>query len=207
MQNTPYRYDDRTAPPSPPNVLFDGTRLGLEATMLSALCIAIPAGLHVGLSANLGYFIRHAEVLTVEARAFALGSFLFSSLGGMLVLCMALFFGIAIPTMLYTMGLVSFSLFWLRKRWGRDKLANAVAGGILGFLFGTPCTVLVMLLIDMRPSASLYAEVMRWPSILTIDAIVLVWFILLPLINAIGGVRSGFKIAGIIENLKMYWIY
>jgi hypothetical protein len=207
MRNTPYRHNDRTASPSPPNVLFDGTRLGLEATMISALCIAIPAGLHSGLSATLGYFIRNTDALAVEAKAFTLGPFIFSSLAGVLILCMMMFFGIAIPTMLYSMGLVSFSLHWLRKRRGRDKLANAIAGGILGFLFGTPCTVLVMLLIDMRPSGPLYADLVRWPAILTIDAIVLLWFTLLPLINTIGGVRSGLKIAEIVENVKMYWIY
>ena len=80
MRNTPYRHNDRTGPPSPPNVLFDGTRLGLEATMISTLGIAIPAGLHSGLSANLGFFIRNADALAVQARTFTLGPFIFSSL-------------------------------------------------------------------------------------------------------------------------------
>ena len=204
MQNTPDRYNNRTAPP---NVLFDGTRLGLEATMITALCIAIPAGLHSGLSATLGYFTRYAELLAVEAKSFALGSFIFSSLAGVLVMCMMLFFGIAIPTMLYTMGLVVFSLNWLKKRRGRDKLANAIVGGILGFLFGAPCTVLLLILIDMKPSGLLYAELIRWPAVLTIDAIILLWFTLLPIFNVIGGVRSGLKIAKIVENIKMYWVF
>ena len=207
MKNTSYRYNSRSAPPAPPNVLFDGTRLGLEATMITALSIAIPAGLHSGLSANLGFFIRYAEAVGMEPKAFALGPFIWASLAGVLVLCMALFFGIAIPTMFYTMGLVQFSLFWLRKRWERDKLATAIVGGILGLLFGTPCTVLVMLLIDMRLYGSLYAELMRWPAILTVDGIVLLWFTLLPAINVIGGVRSGLKIGEIAENVKMHWFF
>jgi hypothetical protein len=207
MQNTPYRFDSRTAPPAPPNVLFDGTRLGLEATMITTLSIAIPAGLHSGFSTTLGYFIRFSEIAKANPKAFALGPFFWGSLAGILVLCMAMFFGTAIPSMLYTMGLVRFSLFWLRKRWDRDKLANAIAGGILGLLFGTPCTVLVMLLIDMQFSISLYGELLRWPAVLTIDSIVLLWFTLLPLINIIGGVRSGLKIAEIIDNVKMHWFY
>lgn len=207
MQNTPYRYDSRTAPPSPPNVFFDGTRLGLEATMITSLSIAIPAGLHSGLSSNLGFFTRYADVAAVVPRAFTVGSFIWASLGGMLVLCMAMFFGTAIPTMLYTMGLVQFSLFWLRKRWKRDKLANAIAGGILGLLFGAPCSLLVMLLTDMRFSPLLYLELLRWPAILTIDGIVLLWFTLLPVINIIGGVRSGLKIGGIAETVKMNWFF
>jgi hypothetical protein len=207
MQNRPYRFDSKTAPPAPPNVLFDGTRLGLEAAMITTLSIAIPAGLHGGLSSCLGYFIRFSEIAKAEPKAFALGSFFWLSMAGILVLCMATFFGIAIPTMLYTMGLVRFSLFWLRKRWDRDKLANAIAGGILGLLFGTPCTVLVMLLVDMRFSLSLYAQLLRWPALLTIDGIVLLWFTLLPVVNIIGGVRSGIKIGEIVDNVKMHWFF
>jgi hypothetical protein len=188
-------------------VLFDGTRLGLEATMITALCVAIPAGLQSGLSANLGYLVRYSEGLVVGGKAFSFGSFIFSSLAGMLVLCMMMFFGIAIPTMLYTMGLVTFSLQWLRKRRGRDRLANVIVGAILALLFGTPCTVIVLLLIDMRPNGSLYVELLRWPNILSIDGIVLLWSTLTPLINIIGGIRSGLKVAEIIENVKMYWYF
>lgn len=202
-----YQHNDRTASPSPPNVLFDGTRLGLEATMITSLCVAIPAGLQSGLGATLGYLSRYSDGLAVEANAFSLGSFIFSSLAGMLVLCMAMFFGTAIPTMLYTMGLVSFSLRWLRKRRSRDKLANAIAGGILGFLFGMPCTALVLLLIEMQPNGSLYAELMRWPVILSIDGIILLWSTLMPFLNIIGGVRSGLKIGEIAANVKMYWYF
>jgi hypothetical protein len=175
--------------------------------MVTTLGIAIPAGLHSGLSANLGFFIRYAEAAGMAPNAFAWWPFIWTSLAGVLVLSMALFFGIAIPTMLYTMGLVRFSLFWLRKRWDRDKLANGIAGGILGLLFGTPCTALVMLLVDMRLSGALYAALLRWPAILTIDGIVVVWFTLLPLINIIGGVRSGLKIGEIAENVKMHWLF
>jgi hypothetical protein len=207
MQNTRYQYDSRTAPPSPPNVLFDGTRLGLEATMITALSVAIPAGIQIGLSANLGYLTRLAEGVTTGGKAFTLGPFIFSSLAGILVLCMVMFFGIAIPTMFYTMGLVWFSLQWLRKRLSRDKLANAIAGGILAFLFGTPCTILVMLLTEMTPNLALYADLLRWPAILSIDAIVLIWATLTPFLNIIGGVRSGLKIAAIVENVKLYWYF
>ena len=51
----PYTYGRGPQAPRPPNPFFDGTRLGLEGNMLVTLGIAIPAGLHIALSAMLGY--------------------------------------------------------------------------------------------------------------------------------------------------------
>jgi hypothetical protein len=67
--------------------------------------------------------------------------------------------------------------------------------------------VVVLLLIDMTPSGSLYAELLGWPNILSIDGMVLLWSTLTPFINMIGGIRSGLEIAKIIENVKMYWYF
>jgi hypothetical protein len=207
MQEPTYRSNQTETPPSPPNVLFDGTRLGLEATMISGLSIAIPAGLHCGLSATLGYLSRYEEGLPATAKAFSVGSFIGITLLAVMALIMTVFFGSAIPTMLYTMIEVIFSLQWLKKRRGKDKLVNAIAGGILGFLFGIPCTALVMLLTNISlPNAST-AELFRWPGILSIDSIVLVWSMLFPLINIIGGVRSGWQIGKIAETVQMYWFF
>lgn len=207
MQNQSFRFDEQTAAPGPPNVLFDGTRLGLEATLLSELCFAVPAGLQCGLSITLGYFVRIADGLPDTANPFALGRFLWMSLVSAFILIMILFFSTAIPTMLYTMGLVRFSLFWLRKRKGHDKRANAIAGAILAFLFGLPCTALGLILIDIYPSLALYGELLRWPDLLSIDGMMLLWMTVLPFFGIIGGVRSGIKIGEVVERMQMYWVF
>ncbi len=207
MRDQPYRFDEQTAAPSPPNVLFDGTRLGLEATLFSGLSFAILAGLQCGISITLGYFMRIADGLPDTANPFAPGRFVAMSLFSAFILIMIFFFSAAIPTMLYTMGLVRFSLFWLRKRKGRDKLANAIAGTILAFLFGLPCSALGLLLIDVHPSPALYGELLHWPHLLSIDGMMLLWMSVLPFFNIIGGVRSGIKIGEIVEHMQMYWFF
>lgn len=207
MQNQPYRFNEGTAAPSPPNVLFDGTRLGLEATLISGLCFAIPAGLQCGLSITLGYFVRVADGLPDTADPFVLGRFFWMSLFSAFILTMILFFSTSIPTMLYTLGLVQFSLFWLRKRKGHDKRANAIAGAILGFLFGLPCTALGLMLANISPYPALYSELLRWPYILSIDGIFMLWMTALPFLGIIGGVRSGFQIGEIAERVQMYWFF
>jgi len=206
-QNAPYRYNDKTAPPGPPDILFDGTRLGLEATLISALGVAIPVGILAGLSTSLGYLERYAEGMPVEARAFSPAGFIFASLLAFFVLTIAMFFGSAIPTMLYNMGLVAYMLRWLRKRRGRDKLASTIAGGILGLFSGIPCTALGMIIAEMPPHGALYARLWSWPALLSVDGLFLLWMTLIPPINVIGGLRSGWKIGERIEEVKLYWFW
>jgi|GEM_PF-6648249 len=201
-----YRFNEQSTPPSPPNMLFDGTRLGLEATLLSGLCLAVPAGLHCGLSITLGYFARLTD-MPAMADPFSVGRFFWMSLISAFILVMILFFSMAIPTMLYTIGLVRFSLFWLRKRKGHDRRANAVMGGILAFLFALPCSAFGLIMVDIAPRPDLYIELLRWPVILTIDGLFLLWMTLLPFIAIIGGVRSGIKLGEIAERVQIYWIF
>ena len=76
MDFGPYRYDQQSEATRPPSVFFDGTRLGLEGSMLATLIVAGLGGLHIGLSATLGYAVRYAEGLPDQARPFALFGFL-----------------------------------------------------------------------------------------------------------------------------------
>ena len=207
LQNQPYQYGASSGPPSPPNILFDGTRLGLEATMLVGLCVAIPGGVQTALSVTLGYFTRYARGLPASPHPFALGTFVFAWLASVIILSMIMFFGSSIPTMFYTMLTVRFALFWLRKRKKNDKRASAIAGGVLAFLFAFPCTALSLLITDLSPTPQALSELLRWPAILSIDAIVLLWTALFPLLSIIGGVRSGLKIGEIAENVKLYWYF
>lgn len=201
-----YRFNEETAPPTPPNILFDGTRLGLEATLLNGLCFAVPAGLHCGLSITLGYFGRLADMPQI-ASPFSIGRFFWMSLFSTLVLVMILFFSTAIPTMLYTMGLVRFALFWLSKRKGHDRRANAIVGGILGFLFALPCSAFGLILVDLFPPPANAITLLRWPAILTVDGILMLWMTLLPFFAVAGGVRSGIKLGQIAERVQMYWFF
>ena len=165
----------RTQPqvPTPPNPFFDGTRLGLEGTMLSILGVSIPAGLHTALSVILGYPIRLADPLPPVPKEFTLFGFLFVALIAIVAMAMITFFMLSIPTMAYSMGLVAVMLRWAGKRWRREKLASTIMGTVLGLLVGIGSSALVMLLMDLRPAWPLYAEAFRWPQILTIDGIVL----------------------------------
>lgn len=206
MEEGFYRHNERQSPPAPPNVFFDGTRLGLEGTMIAALIVAIPAGLQSGLSATLGYLVRYAE-MPAEPKAFSFGGLIWGWLLAALPICMILFFGGAIPTMLSNMGLVAYMLRWLRKRRGKDRLAATVAGAVLGLFSGIPCSALAMLVGGISPTFSLYTTLLRWPAILSVDGIFILWLTLLPFANAIAGARSGWKIGQLIEELQIYWFF
>ena len=79
MDRGPYQYGQQQ-PAQPPNVFFDGTRLGLEGSMLATLVVAGLGGLHIGLSGVLGYLVRLSDGLPSEANPFTFFSFLFISL-------------------------------------------------------------------------------------------------------------------------------
>lgn len=207
MDDRPLRYSDANTQPTLPNVFFDGTRLGLEAAMITALSIGVLSGIQVSLSSAMGYFVRYADGLPAAAHPVTLGGFVGIWLIAFLAVTMILFFGGAIPVMAYTMGLVSLMLYRLRKRRGRERLVGAIGGGLLGCLCGLPCWWLILMITDMIPNWSFYAAILRWPAIMSVDGVIGIWGVMLPLLNIIGGVRSGYKIGKMIQDVQMLWMF
>ena len=202
----PQRYG-KDQPPRPPNVFFDGTRLGLEGNMLATLGIGIPAGLHISLSVALGYAQRLKDGLPAEARAFTLMGFLFGAILAIVAMAMVLFFLLAIPTMAYSMGLIALMLRWVGKRWPRQKLASTVIGSVLGLLVGVATSAIIFLLVDIFPSFPLYGRLLRWPEILTVDGIILFWFTVSPLLNAGAGAQIGWRLGKQLDAISLYWFW
>jgi hypothetical protein len=193
--------------PQPPSVFFDGTRLGLEGTMLVTLVIAIPMGLHIALSVTLGYATRLQAGLPPEPKTFAFFGFTFTAVLALVAMAVVLFFVLAIPTMAYAMGLTAFMLRWVGKHRSKQRLTSTVIGSILGLLVGVSGSMLIFLLMDLSPSASLYGTVFRWPEILTIDGIALLWLSLNPLCNAIAGAQIGWRLGTQLEEVTQYWYW
>jgi hypothetical protein len=125
----------------------------------------------------------------------------------MIALAMVLFFVSAIPTMLYSMGLVWLMLRWLGKRWGREKLTSMLIGTVMGLLAGLLATALGALLIGLRFDGATYATLFRWPAILSIDGIALLWLTLYPLISAGAGAQLGWRLGKQLEELTLYWYW
>ena len=207
MSTHSHRQGTRPPVPTPPNVLFDGTRLGLEGTMLSTLAMAIPSGLHIALSVTLGYAVRLEEGLSPGLKDFSLVGFIFVAIVALIAMSMVLFFLLAIPTMAYSMGLVFFMLRWAGKRLRKERLTSTIIGGVIGLIVGVLSSALIFLLMDFRPTGALYASILRWPEILTIDGIVLIWFSLNPLFNAIAGAQIGWRLGKLIEDMTLYWFW
>ena len=207
MNGGPYRPQTEHQAPRPPSIFFDGTRLGLEGTMIATLAIAIPAGLHIGLSTTLGYLMRYADGLPEQAKTFSLFGFLFTALLGLVGLSMFMFFGNAIPTMLYSMGMVAYMLHWAGKRRRREKLVSTLIGAFLGLIVGLLATTLGYLIMDIRPGWSLYTTLFRWPAILSVDGIALLWFTLNPLVQAGAGAQIGWRLGKQIEDITLYWFW
>jgi hypothetical protein len=193
--------------PQPPSVFFDGTRLGLEGTMLSTLATAIPACLHIALAVKLGYAVRLDEFARVEPKSFALMAFLFVAILAIVSLSMILFFMLSIPTMAYSMGLVAFMLRWAGKRRRRERLVSTIIGGVMGLILGVASSALVFLLMNIRPEGVLYAAVLRWPEILSVEGIALIWLSLNPLFNALAGAQIGWRLGKMIQDMTMYWFW
>jgi hypothetical protein len=190
--------------PTPPSVFFDGTRLGLEGSMLATLAIAIPAGIHIGLSVTLGYAVRLADGLPAQPRPFSLFTFLFASLLAVIALSMLLFFGGSIPTMGYSMGLIAFMLRWIGKHHGREKLTSTIFGAVLGLLVGILEAAVGLLLMNLSLGLGTYATLFRWPAIMTIDGIALLWLTLTPPVHAIAGAQVGYRLGEDLERLLLY---
>jgi hypothetical protein len=193
--------------PTPPNALFDGTRLGLEGTMLSTLATSIPSGLHIALSVMLGYAVRLEDGLPPGPKDFAFVGFIFVALAALIAMSMVLFFLLAIPTMAYSMAMVSFMLRWAGKRRRKEKLTSTIIGSVMGLIVGVLSSALIFLLMDFHPTVSLYATILRWPEILTIDGISLLWFSLNPLFNAVAGAQIGWRLGKLIEEMTLYWFW
>ena len=207
MDFGPNRYDRQSEATRPPNVFFDGTRLGLEGTMLTTLIVAGLGGMHIGLSSSLGYAVRMVEGLPEQAKPFALFGFLGISVLSFVSLAMLLFFSTSIPTMLYSMGLVYLMLRWAGKRWGREKLASTIIGAVLGLIAGILVMALVALIFGASLTGSSYATLYRWPAILSIDGIALFWLTLYPLISTGVGAQIGWRLGKQIENMMLYWFW
>ena len=207
MDLGPRRYDQQDQIVQPPNVFFDGTRLGLEGNMLSTLIVAGLGGLQIGLSVTLGYAVRLAEGLPDQAKPFALFGFLFVSGLAMLALSMVLFFGTSIPTMAYSMLLVWGMLRWVGKRWGRDKLASTLFGAAAGLVTGVLIVAMAALIFDTRLYGAAYAQLFRWPAILSIDGIVLSLLTLYPLTSIGAGAQIGWRLGKHIEEMQLYWFW
>ena len=79
MSAGPYRYGTG-GPPRPPSVFFDGTRLGLEGNMVATLILAIPAGIHIAISAMLRYTVRFEDLARVEPGSFSGAGLIFISI-------------------------------------------------------------------------------------------------------------------------------
>ena len=193
--------------PQPPNPFFDGTRLGLEGNMLVTLCIGIPCGMHIALSVVLGYAVRLEDGLPSQAKQFAVMGFLFAAIMAIIAMAMVLFFSLAIPTMAYSMGLIAVMLRWVGKRRSKERLVSTIAGAVLGLIVGIASSALIFLLVSMSPSFSLYARVFRWPEILSIDGIILLWFSLSPLANAGAGAQIGWRLGKQLEEMRQYWYW
>lgn len=190
-----------------PSAFFDGIQFGLEGTMFAALAIAIPTGMHIGLSVTLGYAVRYANGLPAEPRDFSLFGFLFAALLGFIFLSMALFFGGVMPTMLYSIGLVAYMLRWLEKRRGHVKRVSILLGGILGLLLGVLLSATGFLLLSLSPSLETYTTLFHWPEILTFEGIALLWLTVLPAATAVAGSQTGRKLGDQLETLTMHWFW
>jgi uncharacterized protein YacL len=190
-----------------PNPFFDGTRLGLEGNMLATLAIAIPAGLHIALSVLTGYAVRYSVGMPEGPAKFSVFGFVFTSILAIVAMSMVMFFMLAIPTMVYSMGLVAFMLRWIGKHRQRIPMTSAIIGAVLGLIVGLLSTTLVFLLLDVQPTWSLYRAILQWPAILTVDGIVLVWFSFNPLANAAAGAQIGWRLGKQLEEITLYWYW
>ena len=193
--------------PQPPNVFFDGTRLGLEGTMLATLATAIPGSLHIALAVRLGYALRLEDFARVEPKSFSLVAFFFIAIVAVIALSMLFFFMLAIPTMGYSMGLVALMLRWAGKRRRRERLVSTISGSVMGLILGVASSALVSLLMNLQPTWALYAVVLHWPEILSVDGIALIWLTLNPLFCAIAGAQIGWRLGKMIEAITMYWFW
>jgi hypothetical protein len=189
--------------------------------MLSALVVGVLAGVHSGLSAAMGYAVRAEAQPTAQATSFAAGRFLLVTVLVAFALATLLFFAKAIPAMGSDMVLIA----WMLRRMGKgrrkrtgapgrpgasggglgEKQFSTIAGGILALIVGLGETALGMLLTGLWPSGGRYSTLLRWPAILSIDGIALLWLTLNPLIDALAGAQAGYKLGQQVQETMLYW--
>ena len=175
--------------------------------MISTLAIGIPSGLHIALSIILGYAERYADGLATEAKPFSLIGFLFAAVLAVIAMAMVLFFGGSIPTMGYSVGLVAFMLRWVGKRRGKEKLTATVIATVGGLLVGGLQSGIILALMGIPFNWTSFVTLFRWPAILTIDAIALLWFTLNPIVHAVAGAQIGQRLGKQLEEMTMYWFW
>jgi hypothetical protein len=175
--------------------------------MVATLGIGIPAGLHISLSAALGYAIRIQDGLPEQAKQFSLMGFAFTAIIAIIAMAMILFFLLAIPTMAYSMGLVALMLRWVSKRRPKQKLASTMIGAMMGLLVGLGGSAIVFLLVDIPPSLGLYGKLFRWPEILSVDGIIVLWFSISPLLNAGAGAQIGWRLGKQLDAITQHWFW
>jgi uncharacterized protein YacL len=175
--------------------------------MLVTLGIAIPAGLHIALSALTGFAVRYTRGMPEELGSFTLFGFIFTAILAIVAMAMVMFFMLAIPTMAYSMALVAFMLRWIGKHRQRIPMTSAIIGAVLGLLVGLLSSGIVFLLLDIAPNWAFYSTIMRWPAILTVDGIVLLWFSLNPLANIAAGIQIGWRLGKQLEEVTLYWYW
>ena len=82
-----------------------------------------------------------------------------------------------------------------------------LAGTGSEMLVGLGLTALGMLLFGLDLSWSLYARLLAWPAVLSIDGIALVWLTLYPVIGAMGGAQIGWRLGKQLDELSLYWFW
>ena len=172
--------------------------------MLAVLVIAIPSGLHMGLSAAMGHLVRHAPGAAAQIEGFATSRFVFTSLLSMVVLAVFLFFVEAIPTMAYGMGMVALMLRWPRRWRGQERRASIVTGTLVGLIVGLLVAAGGFSLLGLSPSRDLYGVLFRWPAILSIDGIAILWLTLTPVAHSVAGAQLGAKLGKQMEEYLLY---
>jgi len=172
--------------------------------MIGVLVTTIPCGLHIGLSAALGHLARYAQEPPAQLKGFSVSGFVFTSLLSIVALTVFLFFVEAIPTMLYSMGMVALILRWPRRWRGQEKRASIVAGILLGLLMGLLVAAGGFLLLELAPSRALYDTLLDWPSILSIDGIALFWLTLMPVVHSVAGAQIGARLGKQMEEYLLY---
>jgi hypothetical protein len=174
--------------------------------MFATLAVAIPAAIHIALSVNLGYAVRLQD-LPQDPRTLSIMGIILIAILALVAMAMIMFFMLAIPVMAYGMVLVAFMLRWVGKRRPKEKLTSTIIGAILGLIIGLGASAIVMLLSDVPPTAATYAAILRWPEILTIDGIILLWFTLNPLFNAAAGAQLGWRLGKLLEQVTLYYFW
>jgi Na+-driven multidrug efflux pump len=174
--------------------------------MFATLAVALPAAIHIAVSVNLGYAVRLQD-LPQEPRTLSIMGIVFTAILAVVAMAMVMFFLLAIPVMAYGMALVAFMLRWVGKRRPKEKLTSTILGALLGLIVGLGTSALVMILADIPPTAATYGAILRWPQILTVDGIILLWFTLNPLFNTAAGAQLGWRLGEILEQMAQYYFF